>query len=73
MGTGRQVREAGLELLYVGPETGDEATFRRIAKGVGLTLTVIPGTPIAKLAARGGFELPSVVAMLGELSSKAST
>ena len=32
-----------------------------------LTLTVIPGTPIAKLEARGGFELPTVAGMLGEL------
>lgn len=116
----RRLRELGLDLLYVGPETGDEATFKRIAKGAGfeehvaaarrareadialstifllgaggtersaehavgsarlitemdprfvslLTLTVIPGTPIAKLKARGGFELPTVAAMLGEL------
>ncbi len=32
-----------------------------------LTLTVIPDTPIAKLAARGGFELPTVEGMLREL------
>lgn len=116
----RRLRELGLTLLYVGPETGDDATFKRIAKGAGfddhvtaakraqaanialstifllgaggtqrscehaegsarlitamdpefvslLTLTVIPGTPIAKLEARGGFELPTVEAMLGEL------
>lgn len=116
----RRLRELGLTLLYIGPETGDDATFKRIAKGAGfddhvaaaqrakaagialsaifllgaggtersrehaeasarlvtamdpefvslLTLTVIPGTPIAKLEARGGFELPSVAGMLGEL------
>ncbi len=116
----RRLREAGLSLLYVGPETGDDKTFKRIAKGAGfddhvaaakqaraagmalsaifllgaggtersrehargsarlitemdpefaslLTLTVIPGTPIAKLAARGGFELPSALGMLREL------
>jgi hypothetical protein len=32
-----------------------------------LTLTVIPGTPIAKLQARGGFSLPSVDGFLEEL------
>ncbi len=116
----RRLREAGLSLLYIGPETGDDKTFKRIAKGAGfddhvaaakraraagmalsaifllgaggtarsrehaegsarlitrmdpefvslLTLTVIPGTPIAKLEARGGFELPTVTEMLREL------
>ncbi len=116
----RRLRELGLSLLYVGPETGDEVTFRRIAKGAGfaehalaarrahaagmkistmfllgvggversrehaeasarlvtemdpeflsvLTLTVVPGTPTATLAARGGFELPPVEQMLKEL------
>lgn len=32
-----------------------------------LTLTVIPGTPIAKLASRGRFQLPSVEGFLEEL------
>jgi hypothetical protein len=32
-----------------------------------LTLTVVPGTPIAQLAARGAFELPTVERMLEEL------
>ena len=116
----RRLRELGLQLLYVGPETGDDETLRRIAKGAGfaehalaarrahaagmklsaifllgaggtarsrehaegsarlvtemdpeflslLTLTVVPGTPIAQLAARGEFELPSVGRMLEEL------
>lgn len=116
----RRLRELGLSILYVGPETGDEVTFQRIAKGAGfaehalaakrahaagmklsvifllgaggvershehaegsarlatemdpeflslLTLTVVPGTPIAALAARGNFELPSVERMLEEL------
>ncbi len=116
----RRLRELGLSLLYIGPETGDEATFKRIAKDAGfddhvaaakrakaanialsaifllgaggtersrehaeasarlvtamdpefvslLTLTVIPGTPIAKLEARGGFELPTAFGMLREL------
>lgn len=116
----RRLCELGLSLLYVGPETGDDVTFRRIAKGAGfaehalaakrahaagmklsaifllgaggversrehaegsarlvtemdpeflsvLTLTVVPGTPIATLAARGRFELPSIEQMLREL------
>jgi radical SAM superfamily enzyme YgiQ (UPF0313 family) len=115
-----RLRELGLSLLYIGPETGDDVTFQRIAKGAGfaehalaakrahaagmklsaifllgaggtarsrehaegsarlvtemnpeylslLTLTVLPGTPIATLAARGDFELPSVEQMLAEL------
>ena len=116
----RRLRQLGLHLLYLGPETGDEATFKRIAKGAGfaqhveaaqrlhaagiaqsvifllgaggversqahaegsarlltemnpdyaslLTLTVVEGTPLAKLEARGQFELPSVEGMLREL------
>ncbi|MCA9679752.1 MAG: radical SAM protein [Kofleriaceae bacterium] len=116
----RRLRERGLRLLYIGPETGDEVTFKRIAKGAGfdahveaarrardagielsaifllgaggtarsqdhaegsarlitamdpayvslLTLTIVPGTPLATQAARGGFELPSVTRMLEEL------
>jgi radical SAM superfamily enzyme YgiQ (UPF0313 family) len=103
----KRLRELGLSLLYMGPETGDDVTFNRIAKGsnfdehveaarrthdVGmkvsaifllgasgterteehaadsaLTLTIIPGTPIAKMHARGKFTLPSVTRMLEEL------
>ena len=116
----RQLRQLGLSLLYIGPETGDDATFKRIAKGADfadhveasrraraagielsaifllgaggvarsqahaegsaklitemdpkffslLTLTVIPGTPIARMQQRGKFELPSVPRMLEEL------
>lgn len=29
----RRLREEGLSLLYIGPETGDDVTFKRIAKG----------------------------------------
>jgi len=31
----RRLRELGLTLLYVGPESGDDATLKRIAKGAG--------------------------------------
>ena len=116
----RRLRELGLSLLYMGPETGDDVTFKRIAKGSNfdehveaarraheagmkvsaifllgaggtersrehaegsarlisamdpefvsaLTLTIVPGTPIAKMQAKGKFTLPSVTCMLEEL------
>lgn len=115
-----RLRELGLTLLYIGPESGDDATLKRIAKGAGyaehveaarkakdagielsaifllgaggversaehasasarlasemdprfvsaLTLTVIPGTPIATLEERGRFTLPPVQGLLREL------
>lgn len=114
-----RLRELGLSLLYIGPESGDDVTLKRIAKGASfqdhvdaaqrareagmkmsviflmgaggversrehargsaklasemdprfvslLTLTVIPGTPIATLESRGKFELPSVKGLLRE-------
>ncbi len=116
----RRLRELGLTLLYIGPESGDDKTLKRIAKGASfddhveaarlareagiklsaifllgaggversdehaigsarlatamdprfvsqLTLTVIPGTPIAKLEAAGRFTLPSIEGLLREL------
>jgi len=116
----RRLRELGLSLLYIGPESGDDPTLKRIAKGAGfddhvaaarvardagiklsaifllgaggversgehaigsarlatamdprfvslLTLTVIPGTPLAKLEAAGRFTLPATTGLLGEL------
>lgn len=116
----RRLRELGLTLLYIGPESGDDTTLKRIAKGAGfddhveaarqtreagiklsaifllgaggcersdehaigsarlatamdprfvslLTLTVIPGTPIAKLEASGRFTLPAIDGLLHEL------
>lgn len=116
----RRLRELGLSLLYIGPESGDDATLRRIAKGADaadhieaarkaraagmeqslifllgaggrerseaharasgrlatamdprflstLTLTVIPGTLMAKLEDGGRFELPDVHGLLQEL------
>jgi radical SAM superfamily enzyme YgiQ (UPF0313 family) len=128
-----RLRELGLTLLYLGPESGDEPTLRRIAKspltalpgdgrrgtpifdahveasakaraagmqisaifllGAGgrerseehahgsarlatamdphflaaLTLTVVPGTPLAAREAAGRFTLPDVAALLSEL------
>ncbi len=114
------LRDAGLTQLYIGPESGDDETMRRIAKGSGfaehhdaaqrahaagiklsaifllgaggiersaehaeasgrlatamdpkfvslLTLTVVPGTPIARLEDAGRFELPDLNGLLTEL------
>ncbi len=116
----RRLRELGLSLLYIGPESGDDPTLRRIAKGADvaahveaarkareagleqslifllgaggrerseaharasgrlatamdprflstLTLTVVPGTPLARLEEEGRFELPDVRGLLQEL------
>ena len=114
------LRELGLSLLYIGPESGDDVTLRRIAKGADaadhveaarraqeagleqslifllgaggrerselharasgrlasamdpkflstLTLTIVPGTPLSKLAQQERFELPDVPGLLQEL------
>lgn len=116
----RALREGGLEMLYIGPESGDDVTLKRIVKGgtfadhaeaarkaheagmrisvivllgaggvdrseqharetarlisemdpeyVGaLTLTVIPGTPQARMVDKGRFELPAIPRLLGEM------
>ncbi len=115
-----RLRELGLKQLYIGPESGDDVTLKRIAKGAdaaqhveagvkakeagfkqslifllgaggadrtvehaegsaklatamdpeflsALTLTLVPGTPIHKLAQSGRFELPSIECLLHEL------
>lgn len=115
-----KLHEAGLSLLYIGPESGDNTTLKRIVKGAtfedheiaaqkahdagmkisvimllgaggtsrstehasesarlvtamdpeylaALTLTIVPGTPMARQAEKGGFVLPSPETMLGEL------
>ncbi len=114
------LRRAGLALVYIGPESGDDVTLKRIAKGADfaahveaarrareagiglsaifllgaggversrehaaasarlasemdprflslLTLTVIPGTPIARLEESGRFVLPDLPGLLREL------
>jgi radical SAM superfamily enzyme YgiQ (UPF0313 family) len=116
----QRLRELGLALLYIGPESGDDVTLRRIAKGADaadhveaarkareagleqslifllgaggrerselharasgrlasamdpkflstLTLTIVPGTPLAMLAGQARFELPDVPGLLQEL------
>ncbi|MCC6750041.1 MAG: radical SAM protein [Deltaproteobacteria bacterium] len=115
-----RLRELGLARLYLGPESGDDETLRRVAKGAGfaeheaaarrahdaglelsvifllgvggrerseaharasarlltamdprfasaLTLTVLPGTPQARLEERGRFVLPGPAELLREL------
>ena len=117
-----RLHQLGLDLLYIGPESGDPATLKGIAKGqsyqdhvhaaerahaaglrlsvifllgaggversaeharasaalatemdpaflAALTLTVVPDTPLATLAQRGRFQLPSVPDLLGELET----
>ncbi len=114
-----ELRELGLTTLYMGPESGDDVTLKKIAKGdtfaghveaadkaraagmklsviallgiapdrsqehaqatarlvtemdpaffAALTVTVVPGTPLATLQTRGAFEVPPVPALLREL------
>jgi radical SAM superfamily enzyme YgiQ (UPF0313 family) len=115
-----ELRALGLGIVYIGPESGDDVTLKRIAKGAtaaehvtaarrvraaglelsaifllgaggiarsaehaaasaalatamdphylaALTLTIVPGTPLAKLAATDRFALPSIEGLLGEL------
>lgn len=116
----RSLREGGLGMLYIGPESGDDVTLKRIVKGgtfadhveaarraheagmrlsvivllgaggvdrseehatetarlisemdpefVGaLTLTVIPGTPQARMVEKGRFTLPPIPRLLQEM------
>lgn len=116
-----RLRNLGLALLYIGPESGDDLTLKRLAKGSDaeahveaarkareagmdqslmfllgaggterseaharasgrlatamdpkylstLTLTVVPGTPLARQEAEGTFTLPDVPALLQELT-----
>lgn len=114
-----ELRAGGLSTLYIGPESGDDVTLKKIAKGAdakehveaarrareagmslsviallgiagdrsdeharatadlvtamdpayfaALTVTVVPGTPLARLHASGRFEVPAVPELLREL------
>lgn len=120
----RELRAEGLSLLYIGPESGDDATLKRIAKGddaaahvraaervhaagmqlsviallgiamerteeharstgelvtrmdpaffSALTVTIVDGTPLHKLAKKGRFEVPPVPSLLRELRTMVS-
>ena len=37
----RRLRELGLGLLYMGPESGDDVTLKRIAKGSGTSVQAV--------------------------------
>ena len=115
----RALREGGLSLLYIGPESGDDVTLKKIAKGddaaahveaakrahaagmqisviallgiamdrtdeharatadlvtnmdpeffSALTVTVVPDTPLDRLAKKGKFEVPPIPGLLQEL------
>ncbi len=115
----RALRDAGLALLYIGPESGDDATLKKIAKGddaaahveaarrahgagmelsviallgiamerteeharatadlvtkmdpeyfSALTVTIVPDTPLDRLAKKGRFAVPAVPDLLREL------
>ena len=56
----RRLREAGLALLYIGPESGDDPTLKRMAKGDDAAAHV----EAARRAHAAGIEL-SVIALLG--------
>jgi len=56
----RALREAGLTRLYIGPESGDDLTLKRIAKGS----TFDEHVSAAQMAHAAGLEI-SVIVMLG--------
>jgi radical SAM superfamily enzyme YgiQ (UPF0313 family) len=56
----RELHEQGLSLLYIGPESGDDATLKRIAKGDDAAAHVLA----AERAHAAGLQL-SVIALLG--------
>jgi radical SAM superfamily enzyme YgiQ (UPF0313 family) len=56
----RRLRAAGLSLLYMGPESGDDVTLKRIAKGS----TAADHIEAARRARDAGFEL-SAIFLLG--------
>jgi radical SAM superfamily enzyme YgiQ (UPF0313 family) len=55
-----ELRRLGLNLLYIGPESGDDATLKRIAKGA----TFAQHVEAAARAHAAGFRV-SVIALLG--------
>jgi radical SAM superfamily enzyme YgiQ (UPF0313 family) len=56
----RELRERGLSLLYIGPESGDDKTLKRIVKGA----TYADHVEAARKAHAAGLRI-SVIAMLG--------
>lgn len=64
----RRLRELGLSLLYMGPESGDDVTLKRIAKGS----TAADHVEAARRARQAGFEL-SAIFLLGAGGTERST
>ena len=64
----RRLRELGLSLLYMGPESGDDVTLKRIAKGS----TAADHVEAARRAREAGFEL-SAIFLLGAGGVERST
>ena len=62
-----ELRERGLELLYIGPESGDDQTLKRIAKGS----TAADHVAAAERAHRAGMQT-SVIFLLGAGGSERS-
>ena len=62
-----RLRAAGLSLLYIGPESGDDATLKRIAKGDDAAAHV----EAARRAHAAGMEI-SVIALLGIAGDRSS-
>jgi radical SAM superfamily enzyme YgiQ (UPF0313 family) len=62
-----RLRELGLSLLYIGPETGDPQTFKRIVKGQGLAEHV----QAAGMAKSAGMK-QSVIFLLGAAGTEQS-
>ncbi len=63
-----ELRAAGLELLYIGPESGDDETLRRIAKGA----TYADHVEAAERARRAGMK-QSLIFLLGAGGIQRST
>ena len=55
-----ELRALGLTLLYIGPESGDDATLKRIAKGA----TAAEHVEAARKAHAAGMQI-SVITLLG--------
>ena len=67
----RALREAGLSLLYLGPESGDDATLKRIAKGDNAAAHVLAASRAH--AARMHISVIALLGIAGERSREHAT